>query len=391
MKPLWLLAPMLCVSPLAAQQEPTRWDLREDLRIGSLEGPAAMTRVPDITTSADGMYLYVLESAERTVRMFDARTGEFLRRVGRGGDGPGEFRSPVKLGWRADTLYVVDAGLPRLSLFTVEGEVVRTLTYRSTVVSQTGLGAVAFGYLASGELMALPLVASHHVRGGQLDGIPWFVLDEEGRIRRSVGYRSFEGAGRTIEFDPGSRSFEVSLPMSDRYFIGIEPDGESVILLTQPAGGDPGGHFRMVRLASDGDTIYARRYRYTPRPVSTAIRDSIRSANVDKYAAVLPLTRERVRAVIERDLTIPEYHPPFTVDRSWLTVTRDGAVWIRREELGKATAEWLAIGPDGEVIGAAMAPARLRILHVDGEIVWGVITDAYDVPYVTRSRLDPRD
>lgn len=389
-----LLIALLFASNLAAQPAPEVWRLVEELRIGSVEGPQAMTRVADITTSADGRYLYVVESAERAVWMFDAGSGRFIRKIGRGGDGPGEFRSPLKLGWRGDTLYVTDGQLPRITLFAATGEYYRTITFQSPALPQTGLGIAPIGYTAAGDVLATPLLASQHVRGGQLASISWYLLNRSGAIMRTVGLRELRGGGKTVSFgSPMSRgrTVQLSLPLTDRNFLGMEPDGESLLLLDQPAGTDPIGRFRIRRLSLDGDTLYARTYRYAPRAVSRPFRDSVRAERAAMYAEAFNLEPARVRGIMQEHLTFPEYHPPFTALRGWLTITRDGGAWLRREDLGGSTVHWLVVSPAGDVTGSVVAPREMRILHVEAGKVWGFITDEYDVPYVVRSKLVARE
>ena len=68
-----------------------------------------------------------------------SRDGEFLRAIGRRGEGPGEFVDPVELGVLAgDTLVVWDWGSGRVVLFGPDGSHGRTIRLQPPVVSPTG-------------------------------------------------------------------------------------------------------------------------------------------------------------------------------------------------------------------------------------------------------------
>lgn len=85
-------------------------------------------QIADVTTSAGGDTVYVLDRMERRIKAFDA-AGEFLFDFGRGGDGPGEYQSPsslVTLPWNG-RLAVWDWEQQRLTVLTPEGKVVETL------------------------------------------------------------------------------------------------------------------------------------------------------------------------------------------------------------------------------------------------------------------------
>ena len=64
-----------------------------------------------------------LNAGSHELRIYDGN-GRLLRRTGRRGEGPGEFRRPARLYQLADTLAVYDAGLDRMSLYTLTGDFV---------------------------------------------------------------------------------------------------------------------------------------------------------------------------------------------------------------------------------------------------------------------------
>jgi hypothetical protein len=75
-----------------------------------------ITRVATLDVDARGRLL-VPEPALGEVRVYDPG-GRLLRRLGRRGDGPGEFRRPLAAAFGPDgSVYVTDAGIPRVTRF----------------------------------------------------------------------------------------------------------------------------------------------------------------------------------------------------------------------------------------------------------------------------------
>lgn len=91
-----------------------RWRAERDLRVGSVDDPdETLTYIRDLEVGADGT-IYTLHRQERLVRTFDS-AGTFRGVIGGEGGGPGEFQSPLSMGWVADTLWVLDT-LPAVPL-----------------------------------------------------------------------------------------------------------------------------------------------------------------------------------------------------------------------------------------------------------------------------------
>lgn len=94
-------------------------DMVEVLRLGSLDGPPETQFFRVTAADIAGDELFILDAGHSEVRVFDLESGEFLRKFGRAGDGPGEFRNPSTLEILGDTLVV--AGLMRMSRFELDG------------------------------------------------------------------------------------------------------------------------------------------------------------------------------------------------------------------------------------------------------------------------------
>lgn len=107
---------------------PEEWWLVAAVRVGSVDGPDALTRIGAFLALPGGG-AWFSQPMEQLVRIVDA-DGRLARGVGRRGQRPGEFTAIGPLGlWRGspDTIWVM-AWMPRrLSLFTADGAFVRTV------------------------------------------------------------------------------------------------------------------------------------------------------------------------------------------------------------------------------------------------------------------------
>jgi hypothetical protein len=68
-----------------------------DMRIGSVDDPeAGFSRVAGVDVDGDGQ-IYVFEAADMQIRVYGP-DGRLLRRIGRRGEGPGEFQRVARFG-----------------------------------------------------------------------------------------------------------------------------------------------------------------------------------------------------------------------------------------------------------------------------------------------------
>ncbi len=98
------------------------FELVEDLVIGGDSGDPNMAFYrPIAVVAADNGNIFVVESGARRVQMFSPE-GEFLKTLGKEGQGPGEFQRPMQATIAGDRLVVFDGLGRRLSIWTDDGE-----------------------------------------------------------------------------------------------------------------------------------------------------------------------------------------------------------------------------------------------------------------------------
>lgn len=102
-----------------------RWNLEPVSTVGSeggLEEPAPdeFGRITTVSTDKSGR-LWVADEFGHDIRVFDTR-GALVRRIGREGQGPGEFLSIYSLAWVDDVLLALDLGNGRVAELSETGE-----------------------------------------------------------------------------------------------------------------------------------------------------------------------------------------------------------------------------------------------------------------------------
>jgi hypothetical protein len=127
------------------------FSIEEELSIGEAEGSEEymFSRLRSLAVD-DEERIYVLDSKEAHVKVFD-RQGKYLRTIGRKGQGPGEFQSPLTVYITGQNELVVEDITRQLAFFSLEGKFKRNLLTAKT-------GALAIDMDSEGNLIATVIV-----------------------------------------------------------------------------------------------------------------------------------------------------------------------------------------------------------------------------------------
>lgn len=368
---------LLVPTPTSAQTAPQRWHLVEELRIGSADGPQSLTTVNGVLPARDGRLVYVMQRDDHTILVFDAGSGKFVRRIGRSGAGPGEFQGLSGIGWKQDTLYAVDPVLERLSLFTQEGEHLRTERIVSPLLPAAHGPAHPTALNANGTVIGTPWINMMAAANNSVTSNPVVLMNRKGEVLRTLVDVDLRNT-RTVA-SLGSGIMVFTQPMSERTLLRYAPDGSSLVIIDRPASAEHTASFHVTRLGPAGDTLYYGTYGYTPRPLSPAMVDSL----YDMFKDVKTVTPATAREAAERAIILPPAQQPVSA----AVLSSDGTLWLRREERGPPTVEWLVLDPTGHILARVQTPAGLQLLAVEKGAAWGVVKDELDIPYVIRYRV----
>ena len=342
--------------------------LVEELRIGSVggDGPDVFGDIVSLAVDRNGV-VYVADRGAEEVLVFD-RTGSFLRRLARQGDGPGEFSwaGPVGVAWQPPgRLWVVD--VPELALLDTAGaplgKAFRGLDF-ADVTPRTDTSG--FAYVQRIEFRLGAEARAH-----------------EGLANTPVAYY----------VDKYALSPEEEVATVGRLHLGDWTWTDKIV--------DHGGGIRehrtlplqpdLVWTATPGGTVWAAdRFEYRLHELAFA-GDTVRTVELRRDRAALESP--------ERD-SVAEHHgfepgdlSPFRLAMDRVDAGPDGLLWVRNT-LPDDGYTWDVFDPCGRYLGPVVPEARLDgspVVVAEGGVLLGVAKDDMDLEFVVRLALRSRD
>ncbi|MCY4673268.1 MAG: 6-bladed beta-propeller [Bacteroidetes bacterium] len=345
--------------------------LTEVFRIGDEAAGDTVLFGGDIEVAVDSRgQLYVTDRGIAGIRVF-SNTGDLMRRIGRAGDGPGEFRgTPLVHVGSQDTVYTLDTEANRLTLFapnnfssvetidisgteTVNAEI-KTLRYAQSLV-----GVVKDGFLVRFEDEIIPLIsemdAPEHVvlkllnRNGNVSLDTIVQMPKRDLIHARTGGQSV----MTIKF-----------PFARDVFIVLSPDN----LLYYGRNDEIEIQVRSI----DGNTNRSIHVPHDPVPVTEVERNIWLSTYPDaqhELRSVFPETRPAYEALILDDS-----------ERIWLRLSAPkGAVEVR----------WIVVNLEGRIQATTELPSTVWLKAIAGNRAFGTSSDEQGVPFVVAYEITP--
>ncbi len=295
--------------------------------------------------------IYLTDNGFNGIRMFSGE-GAFIREIGRGGMGPGEFAvtPSVHIG-PEDSLYAWDRVTTRLSIFSPH--------------DQSLVASIAVGQSRQTKLTPLAFLGATN-RGLLMEYSTAYVAGSNESLKMAHFAKHVRWNG-TVATDNVAQ-----LPA--RNFVFIETESTAGIrylpshLAARPhfaLSADQVLYYGMddaidiTGVALDG----AKRHRITLPHVPVFVTRAERAASVNSIR--IDDVRKKVSA------KIPANKPAF-ID---LLLDDAGHVWIRlsRQESGQTTT-WLVLGNSGVVVAQANVPRGVRLLAVRGGRAFGAMT-----------------
>lgn len=351
-------------------------------RTGASIGAAAgdldergFSRISSVDVDPDGA-VHVLDGLEGTVSVLDPTTGRVLRRYGRRGDGPGEFRSAAELAVLENGRVFIGERMPLvLHRFQPDG---------------IPLGSARLDLSAPGR--------PGEIRAGRGAALAEWGAPSRGEVAVRI---------LTLSADPGraglNRLVRVDL---DGEVLGVLLEWEQPGTLTEPPPvlgprrswtTGPGGHvhysdgvrYEIRTVDRQGRLRRILRRPARPREVSDEDRKRVRLGFREMMTAGGAPTGV-VDAVAEK-VSVSTVLP--AVDGLW-SDRKNGSLWVGIPEVDRETGdlavgEYHVYGPDGEYRGRVIPPAGFRLHSVRDGRIYGSATDALDVPVLRSYRVLP--
>lgn len=341
----------------------------------------------------EGGTIYVLDRHHPSVLVF-APDGKLVRTIAREGRGPGELRTPWRIGLLGDTLWVIDVGNDRISLFTRDGAHLEDLgpfaSSRADGRRVQPLALLPRGRILAAERVAgvreATVLALHEVGGGRVGA-----LDTLDHPRRTVQVTLPVPGGGALNFRNPYAFGEMVAPPSHGervYVVGMslpETDGSARYAVTEWRGTE-GARPRRCEVA------------YVP--------ERLDRSELERWASGLSMVEEMTelgvfpsaeaaREAILDAMDPPTHRPPVVnagrgVLERGLLVESEGDLWVHRNLAGEAD-RWDRVRcPHGRV-ATVDVPAGIQVLAVGDDTMWGVRRSELDVPVIVRLRVRTDD
>ena len=316
--------------------------------------------------------LFVTDRGVAGIRVF-SNTGALMQRIGRAGDGPGEFRrTPLVHVGPKDTVYALDTEASRLTVFApnnfssvetinISGTETFDTEYQTFQFARNLIGVVTDGFLVQYKDSKIPLMSD-------LDAPENTVLK---LLNRN-----------------GDVSADTIVQMPDRDMVYARTGAQSYLMEKLPFGRDA-----FIKLSPDNLLYYGR---------NDAIAIQVRSVDGNTRRSVrvphdqVPVTEdERNRWVSghpddtqhETRSVLPKTRPAYEA----LVLDDSGRIWLRLSApRGALETRWIVVDLEGRIQATTKLPSRVWLKVVAGNRAIGTsIDDEQGAPLVVAYEITP--
>ncbi len=324
----------------------------------------------------DGGILVIVGGANE-VRRFDA-AGTWVQTMGRGGEGPGEFRRAQGLWVAGDTTFVADVQLNRVTGFGPDGAVVGTWPFPTLA---SGQGVTPLARTTNGEWLgsvrALPNPGELPTSGAVRFPMIWYRV-APGLASVSDSLAALPGQEQLINIstDAAGQIAEMrimSLPISRASF-GTS-DGRSLLV-----GDNAAPELRRYDPVSGLQSII----RWTPPavPIDAALLDRMKEAELREWEGNTAAQEGVARTYEEAPATgtVPYFGS--------VMMDTEGALWVEDYPLfPRDSIRYQVLQPGGQLLGRITLPPRHSVRHITRDRILAVWRDDDDLEYLRVYRL----
>lgn len=352
-------------------------EVTEDLRIDGMA--ADLVPVEGLTVAANGT-VAIVQNMDHAIRFFNA-AGSDLGSLGGRGQGPGEFARIARIGWLADTLWVLDASLQRVTLIRPDRSFDRTFPLRPEPGVPGGpepiLPLLPFALYSDRAFLAVALVdpvRATIVRANfDTDALDVLAVFQE--HAPNFGLMTIGGQTLSANLIPTIPLFAVS-PGGEFFALARVDDARPVEAASDAARrSDTAVGFQVTLINSIGDTLYHRTIEVAGEAISDGVIDSIMARRTRGMSrADIASYRSRV--------SIPPFWPPALS----MVIGDDGRAWLQLRA-SESAPTYLVLDKQGLAGGSLVLPANTLLAFADGQSIWCLEKDANDIQSVVRYRV----
>jgi hypothetical protein len=359
-----------CAGPATAPPEPQTWTLaaEPDLIIGEDGTPEGEFNRINAVIPLPGGELLVADAGESALKVF-SESGEYLRAIGRQGEGPGEFRSISWVALEGDTLIVHDFSIRRLTFLHLDGTLLNVVVPRpqGPTASVRAQARMPDGrWLVSG----LKSYEGEMPAGVVRDTFAFGLLPASGEGDVEYFHRDLTGSMVRVEgINAGVLGFASSWPLGNRL-------GGRIVVLRPETG-------MMTVYDANGIQEAALPLPMPMRPITGSERSRLR-------AEALEAARPERKAFAEArfaDGAVPEHYPAFA------SVVPDGEerLWFEAwEHEPPPSRRYWVVSIAGEWVAEITMPPGFQPMTIGPDWVLGIHRDDDGVQRVMRYGLERR-
>lgn len=297
--------------------------------------------------------------------------GTFERRVGRTGDGPGEFRNARVLGARGDTLVIYDFMTARVTRMNAAGVLLGTAELSRLGPLKVGMVS---GVLADGRLLTSPLsfgdTTDHGSAPFRQDGSALAIDPATATLDTLQAFPGNEVTMVKMDFGGMSRSMPGPIGYGKRTLYATQ--ASQVHVATNATAeiatfGLPWALHRIVRFSDP-----------TPRVDQAAHDAQIAEAvaNIENASGTPEPFKASMIAAVQRVAFADSM-----AHYASMLPGADGSLWLRQmRSVADSVPHYLVLGADGRLAARIDLPKGARLMWTDGAEALVVMTDASDLP-----------
>jgi hypothetical protein len=358
--------------------------LTEELRIApAADDTTLFTEIYDFKVDPAGRF-WVFDRPTKAIFLFGA-DGKLVRRLGREGAGPGEYRQNNGMVVRPDGgIALWDSQNARVSFLDSAGAFTTSWPTPSGFSTSNGLVTDRSG----GLFLKRPVTAP---RPGEILGRMGLVrLKPGGALGDTLVPPDLDVPREVYVAHQQGGTSSTGSQFAPGYDWGWHPDGYFVVA--------HGGKYEITLAREPGKPVVIRR-QAEPVPIAPEERD-------EEHARIEYQMRMTEPGWTWSGPPIPDRKAPL----SGISIARDGRIWARvpapSERIPEAEMTpsrdpkapvshfrtplaYEVFSPDGRFLGRVEFPRRSRFIEADGNLVWALGRDENDLPAVLRFRIAP--
>jgi hypothetical protein len=338
------------------------------------EDPNLLLSYPLHVTPIGGGSIAIALETESMILVLDS-AGRFVRRIGRRGDGPGEYRRIEAVGAYDGIIWVSDRQLRRVTTLAATGDVLGTRNMLSFVSGMESY-LKPLAQLSDGSIVAIEVLPNHELASGAREKAPLIRLGETAvDTMASVSVAN----SLLVVTIPEPRRWTVSMyqPFSDADIVAVAPDGRCAAVVERRVNEQAVPTVSAKVVDYRGSVVFTSSLGYTPVALESDELDAWASAHLDaRPPFVAPA---RLKLILLDNVYRPAWKPPVTT----AVTTSECSVWVDRVGASPMK-EWLLLAGTGAPADGIALPLGERIVAAEKNSIWTVSATENDVPILRR-------